>query len=98
MLAALVLFGVLAALPGIAEGIEATSPSEDCSEPCPADSSDGKCSTSCDECECCARAPSAVFLSLHGPGKPTRIETADAARPVCLPLVLTKGVYHPPRA
>ena len=94
----LLLIGVLAALPGVAEGIESTAPGDDCSEPCPGDSSDGKCTTSCDECGCCARAPSAVFVPLAGMGRPGRVEIATAAVPIRRPRVLARGVYHPPRA
>lgn len=90
--------GLLASLPGIAEGIESVIPGDDCTEDCPADSADGKCSSSCDECSCCTRALSAVFLPCSGPGTPGRIEAASHVIPTRTPPVFSKGVYRPPRA
>ena len=90
--------GLLASLPGIAEGIESVIPGDDCTEDCPADTDDGKCGSSCDDCTCCPRALSAVFLPCLEPGTPERIEAASQVIPTrTLPLFST-GVYHPPRA
>jgi hypothetical protein len=89
---------LLAALPGVAEGIERGIPGDDCTEDCPADTADGKCGTSCDECTCCARTLSAVFLPHPCPGTPGRFETASPITPSRAPLVLPDGIYHPPRA
>jgi len=89
---------LLASLAGIAEVVEAASPEGDCSEPCPGDSSDGTCPSSCDECTCCPRASSALLLPFVVPSTTRRIEIVAPSIPALRPLVLSKGVFHPPRA
>jgi hypothetical protein len=89
---------LLGALPGIAEGIERAVPGDDCTEDCPADTADGECGNACDQCTCCPRAMSAVFLPNPGLGTPGLFETASPAILTRVPLALPEGVYHPPRA
>jgi hypothetical protein len=98
LLVALLVAALLLALPGIAEGIERVVPGDDCTEDCPADAADGKCGTSCDQCTCCARTPSAVIQPYPRLGAPAFFETAAPAISTQTPLVLPEGVYHPPRA
>ena len=90
--------GLLVALPGIAEGVERMIPGDDCTDDCPADSADGKCGTSCDECTCCARTMIAVFKPYPSVGAPGQLDTASSSIPARVRLILTQGVYHPPRA
>ena len=90
--------GLLVALPGVAEAVEATSAGRDCSEPCPGDTPDGKCPSSCDECTCCPRAMTSVVVSFAGPVAPRRVETLLFAIPSSVPFELAQGVFHPPRA
>ena len=92
------LAALLVSLVGIAEVVEAASPMEDCSEPCPSDSSDGTCPSSCDECTCCPRASSVLLLPVVVPNTTQKIEIVAPSIPALRPLVLSKGVFHPPRA
>jgi hypothetical protein len=89
---------LLAVLPGVAEVVESMSPFGDCTESCPGDTADGKCSSNCDECTCCQRAMSAVIASSVPLGMPRSAETASAAIPASFPLGFAQGVFHPPRA
>ena len=92
------LAALVASLVGIAEVVEAASPEGDCSEPCPGDSSDGTCPSSCDECTCCPRASSALLLPFVVPNSTRKIEIVAPSIPALRPLVFSKGVFHPPRA
>ena len=96
--AALLLAGLLVALPGVAEVVEALSADCDCSEPCPGDTSDGNCPSSCDECTCCPRALTSVVVSFVGPYAPQSVETLRFGVPSAVPFELAQGVFHPPRA
>lgn len=89
---------LLGSLPGIAEGIESVVPGDDCAEDCPTDEAEGECGSSCDDCDCCLQAMSAVFLSSLAPGKQERVGAASCVIPTRTPPVFSKGVYHPPRA
>jgi len=96
-LVVLLVAGLLAALPGVAEGIESVIPGDDCAEECPADAADGKCGSSCDDCTCCTRALSADLLASLKPDRPGGIEAASHVLPTHTPPVFSNGIYHPPR-
>jgi hypothetical protein len=98
LIAVFLLGAFLASLAGVADVIEAAGPIEDCSEPCPGDSSDAKCPSSCEECTCCPRASSALLFPFVEPNTARRIESVAPAMPTLHPLALSQGVYHPPRA
>ena len=91
------LLSVLAVQPGFAEVIELGAADGDCSEPCPRDSADGNCPSSCTDCQCCARAMSAL-LSFHAEdGAPALVDEAPSAEPASVPLEVAVGIFHPPR-
>ena len=91
------LAGLVAGLPGVSDAVELAAPVDDCSEPCPGDTSEGQCSSSCDECTCCPRTMAAVFVAYVTPGTPRRIESARAGLPAWHPRVPAIDVFHPPR-
>jgi hypothetical protein len=93
----LLLAGFLVALPGVAEVVDSVVPDGDCAEPCPGDNSEGDCSSACDECTCCSRAMSALLIPAFVQNASRRIEIVAPAVPGERPLVLVKGVFHPPR-
>lgn len=95
---ALLAAGLLVVLPGVAEGIEALMPIDDCADCCPEETNEGECGSFCDECCCCASTPSAVFLPGLQPGPPARIEPASSPITTEAPPGLPDSVYHPPRA
>lgn len=97
LLFCVLLVGLLGSMPGVAEVVESLSPTHSCREDCAGDTSDGKCPSSCNECNCCPRAVHVVFVASNSLGPPQLTEAETAATPCPVLCAAAPRVYHPPR-